>query len=88
MSRYRSVDAENIPFAIQVQVADRGKAVRMAIACCQPMSMADRCQIAGELLDVLANIPTAYMQLISALFVRRFAFIRASASPVADRHPL
>lgn len=52
------------------------------------MNMADRCQIAGELLDVLADIPTAYMQLISAPFVRRFAFIRVSASPVADRLPL
>lgn len=52
------------------------------------MSMADRCQIAGELLDILANIPTAYMQLISAPFVRRFAFIRVSHSPVADRLPL
>ncbi|OXH50364.1 nuclear protein [Cryptococcus neoformans] len=51
------------------------QAVRMAIACCQPMSMADRCQIAGELLDVLANIPTAYMQLISAPFLHQLSAV-------------
>jgi hypothetical protein len=31
--------------------------------------MPERCNIAGELLDALANIPTAYMQAISAPFV-------------------
>lgn len=51
------------------------QAVRMAIACCQPISMADRCQIAGELLDVLANIPTAYMQLISAPFLHQLSAV-------------
>ncbi|KIR39924.1 fungal specific transcription factor [Cryptococcus deuterogattii 99/473] len=51
------------------------QAVRMAIACCQPMNMADRCQIAGELLDVLADIPTAYMQLISAPFLHQLSAV-------------
>lgn len=41
----------------------------MSIACSHPMSMAERCAVASELLDSLAQIPTAYMLAISAPFV-------------------
>lgn len=51
------------------------QAVRMAIACSNPISMAERCNIAGELLDTLARIPTAYMQGISAPFVHQLGAV-------------
>lgn len=51
------------------------QAVRMAIACSNPISMSERCNIAGELLDTLARIPTAYMQGISAPFVHQLGAV-------------
>jgi len=49
--------------------------VKMAVSCSGTVSMAERCNIAGELLDALANIPTAYMQAISAPFLHHLAGI-------------
>jgi hypothetical protein len=51
------------------------QAVRMAIACAGPLPMPERCAVAGELLDTLARIPTAYMQGISAPFVHQLGAV-------------
>jgi hypothetical protein len=50
--------------------------VKMAVSCSGAVSMEERCSIAGELLDALDNIPTAYMQAISAPFVRNSEMTR------------
>ena len=56
--------------------------VKMAVSCSGTVSMAERCSIAGELLDALDNIPTAYMQAISAPFVRNSEMTRPPRRPL------
>ncbi|BEI80789.1 hypothetical protein CcaverHIS002_0113180 [Cutaneotrichosporon cavernicola] len=51
------------------------QAVRMAIACAGPLPMQERCAVAGELLDTLSRIPTAYMQGISVPFVHQLGAV-------------
>ena len=41
----------------------------MLLACSEEISMTRRCEIAGELLDALADIPIVYMKMISVPFV-------------------
>lgn len=40
--------------------------LKMVLAGSEESSVSQKCAIAGELLDALANVPTAYIQAISA----------------------
>jgi hypothetical protein len=44
--------------------------VKMVLAGCEDHSISQRCAIAGELLDGLSTIPTAYIQASSTAMVR------------------
>lgn len=46
--------------------------LKMVLAGSEESSVSQKCAIAGELLDALANVPTAYIQAISAPTVRIF----------------